>query len=205
MRPVRFLALGAALAVAMPLTAAGTASAGTGHRSRGLAVEVLSGRADLVTGGDALVEVTGVRRASDVRVRLNGRDVTAAFAVRPGGRFQGLVEGLRLGRNDLRVTPRSRYAAGAALTLTNHPVGGPVFAGPQVQPWDCELHPEQTGLGAPQDAQCNTPTVFRYVYKSSSGGGITSSIMLIRPSAGVTTSLFIRKVPLSTVTNRSAK
>ena len=103
MRPVRFLALGAALAVAMPLLAAGTASAGTGHGSRRLAIEVVSGRADLVTGGDALVEVTGVRRASDVRVRLNGRDVSPAFAVRPGGRFQGLVHGLRVGRNDLRV------------------------------------------------------------------------------------------------------
>jgi hypothetical protein len=168
MRPLRSLALAAALAVVLPLGSGSAASAGTGHGPGDLRISVVSGRADLVTGGDALVEVTGVRNPADVRVRLNGRDVTATFAVRPGGRYQGVVEGLRLGRNDLRAT--TRHGRGAAITLTNHAIGGPVFAGPQVQPWDCRLQPEETGLGAPQDAQCNTPTVFRYVYRSSSGG-----------------------------------
>jgi hypothetical protein len=200
MRPVRFLALGAAPAVALPLTsAAGAASAGTGPGPRGLAVQVVSGRADLVTGGDALVEVTGVRRGGDVRVRLNGRDVTGRFAVRPNGRYQGLVDGLRVGRNDLRVTA-GRYGGGAGITLTNHAIGGPLFAGPQVQPWDCALQPAQTGLGAPQDAQCNTPTVFSYVYRSTAGGGFRpydpaappADVATTTTDAGVTVPFVVR-------------
>ena len=42
-------------------------------------VRVLSGRADtdMVSGGDALVEVTGV---DDARITLNGQDVSNAFS-----------------------------------------------------------------------------------------------------------------------------
>jgi hypothetical protein len=177
MRPVRFrhagrvaVALSAAAVLTLP---GGGASAGTGqsHSPGYLRISVLSGRADLVTGGDALVRVDGARRAG-VRVTLNGADVTTSFAVRPNGALEGLVTGLRTGRNELRATPRARHGRGAAITLTNHPVGGPVFAGPQVQPWDCDLHPASTGLAAPVDAACNTPTVYRWLYKSTAGGGL---------------------------------
>ena len=143
------------------------AAAGTAR----VAIQVVSNRADLVSGGDALVEVTGVRAAdvAKTKVTLGGADVTQQFAVRPGGKYLGLVTGLKDGRNELRV---SSPAGGAKLTVTNHPRGGPVFAGPQVQPWDCNLRSATTGLGAPTDAQCNTPTVYRYVYKSTAGGAL---------------------------------
>jgi hypothetical protein len=93
------------------------------------------------------------------------------------------VTGLRVGRNDLRVTARG---GGAAITLTNHPVGGPLFAGPQVQPWDCTFAAD-TGLGAPRDAQCNTATVFRYVYKSTAGGAFKAYDPAAPPSDVATT------------------
>ena len=48
---------------------------------------------------------------------------------------------------------------GAKLRVTNHPIGGPVFSGPQLQPWKCQA----TAV----DAQCNQPPAFSYVYKSS--------------------------------------
>jgi hypothetical protein len=73
-----------------------------GHGNR-LAIEVLSNRADLLSGGNALVEVKLSKHAnpSRVRVDLNGTDVTSAFAVRSDGRFVGLVTGLAVGENTL--------------------------------------------------------------------------------------------------------
>ncbi|WP_143677543.1 DUF6351 family protein, partial [Streptomyces scabiei] len=50
-------------------------------------IRVLSNRADLVSGGDALVEVAlpSGGTPENVRVDVDGRDVTSAFAVRPDG------------------------------------------------------------------------------------------------------------------------
>ncbi|HST82169.1 MAG TPA: DUF6351 family protein [Kineosporiaceae bacterium] len=161
-RGLLILLLGLALVV--PLSA--SAQASPAHHAA-LALRVLSGRADTVSGGDALVEVVG--GSAGTVVRLNGRDVSRQFAVRADGRFVGLVTGLRVGRNEMRA--RARHRIDARLALTNHPLGGPVFSGPQVQPWDCNLHPAQTGLGLPVDAQCNTPTVISYRYLPTGGGG----------------------------------
>jgi hypothetical protein len=62
-----------AAVAALTLVPAGTASAAQ--------LEVLSNRADLISGGDALVQAP---RGSTVQV--DGRNVTSAFAVRPDGR-----------------------------------------------------------------------------------------------------------------------
>ena len=127
-----------------------------------LTVRTLSNRADLVSGGNALVEVAmpPTSKAAQVRIDVNGRDVTSAFAVRPDGRFYGRVEGLRIGDNVL--TAKEPTAGASRLTVTNHPLGGPVFAGKQVQPWICTTG--QAGLGAPNDDQCNVDPVFAYQY-----------------------------------------
>jgi hypothetical protein len=132
-----------------------------------LEINVLSNRADLVSGGNALVQILlpATEDPSAVQVALNGQDVTSAFAVRPNGQFAGLVTGLRDGPNELTATAPS---GGAQITITNHPKGGPVFAGPQVQPWECTT--QANGLGPAEDAQCNAPTTYRYVYKSSLTG-----------------------------------
>lgn len=127
-----------------------------------LALRVLSNRADLISGGDALVTVDvppGVDPGS-IAVDVNGRDVTEAFGVRDDGTFSGLVTGLGLGESLLRA--RAAGATGAQLEVTNHPIGGPVFSGPQIQPWTCSE-------GA-RDAQCNRPPAFRFLYKSTEGG-----------------------------------
>src|SRR2546430_4025913 len=109
----------------------------------GFEINVLGNRADLVSGGDALVEVvlpTGVAPAT-VRVSVNGGDATAAFAVRENGRFMGVVEGLADGDNDVQafVDPASgaTFRPRASLTITNHPIGGPVFSGAQLPPRGC--------------------------------------------------------------------
>jgi len=124
---------------------------------------VRSNRADLISGGDALVEI-----AQDaISVRLNGTDVTPVFVKSKDGRRIGRITGLALGENHL-VVARAGGGARQALTITNHPIGGPVFAGPQVQPWSCAT--EVNDLGAPLDEQCNTPAVYRWQYKSTVTG-----------------------------------
>jgi hypothetical protein len=139
-------------------------------------VKVLGNRADLVSGGDALVEVVLPKKAkvsfSDIRVTLNGNDVTPAFAVRSNGRFVGLVTGLAVGKNQLAaVGPHGR---GERITVTNHPIGGPVISGAQVQPWTCTTKvasptANNPDLGDPLDAQCNIAApVLRYQYRNAS-------------------------------------
>src|SRR6266542_6898922 len=58
-------------------------------------IVVLSNRADLISGGDALVEIILPDKAKanpdDVKIDVDGHDVTSAFAVRADGRFYGLV------------------------------------------------------------------------------------------------------------------
>ncbi|MET7332919.1 DUF6351 family protein [Nonomuraea sp. NPDC005650] len=117
-----------------------------------LAVEVLSNRADLVSGGDALVRVTGSAR---VQVELNGADVTSRFASGTDGTLTGLVDGLSPGRNVLTVRPPRGRAE--RLTITDHPSGGPVFSGAQVRPWQCQT--AENGLGPALNDQCDAAPV----------------------------------------------
>lgn len=138
-------------------------------------IHVLSNRADLISGGDALVEVvapTGTD-VTTLAVELDGINVTSAFAVRADGRYLGLVSGLREGSNVLRVAAAGR--TGTSITLTNHPIGGPVISGPQVAEWVCATKvasPTATNpdLGDPLDAKCNIQApVFRYQYRTLGG------------------------------------
>jgi len=128
-------------------------------------IKSLSNRADLLSGGDALIELrlpAGVDVAA-LRFEVDGRDVASAFALRPNGRVMGLVTGLTEGRQTL--TARLPDGGGASLLLTNHPNGGPVFAGEQVQPWPC--------LAGATDAQCNRPVSYQLKYRSSRPGANT--------------------------------
>ena len=134
-------------------------------------IVVLSNRADLISGGDALVEIILPDKAkanpSDVKVDVDGHDVTSAFAVRADGRFYGLVTGLPNGASVLRA--KVPNGPGARITLTNHPIGGPVVSGPQVEPWICSTDTLNPSLGPAVDEQCNAPTQYRYIYRTTTG------------------------------------
>jgi Tannase-like family of unknown function (DUF6351) len=122
-------------------------------------ITVLSNRADLISGGEALVAITLPKgsRPSKLQVKAGKRDVTKSFAVRPNGRYEGLVTGLRNGKNILSaVLPNGR---GARITITNHLIGGPVFSGPQIEPWTCQP--------TARDKQCDEPPKFSYLYQST--------------------------------------
>lgn len=149
-----------------PVTAADTqqpAARENGPHAQ-FAIRVLSNRADLLSGGDALVEValpSGLA-TPDIQADVDGRDVTDFLVKVDNERFMGLVTGLVEGPNLLTV-----HVPGVGdqqITLTNHAIGGPIFSGPQLQPWVCRT--EEEGLGPPLDAKCNAPTVVSYLYQS---------------------------------------
>ena len=106
-------------------------------------VDVVSSRADQVSGGDALVRIEA-RRRHDLRVFRNGAEVTDAFE-REGRDLVGLVDGLRLGRNRITVYDGRRRVA--KQHLENHPIEGPIFSGPHQRPFVCKTI--QAGLGEP--------------------------------------------------------
>ena len=135
------------------------ASAGAALGAGDVRLEVLSNRPDLISDGNALVgvQLPPGASATKLKVLVGKRDVSSAFARRANGGIEGLIEGLEVGTNVVVATiPDGR---GARLRIVNHPNGGPVFAGPQPQPWKCQK-------GA-LDAQCNQPPTFKYVYKST--------------------------------------
>lgn len=160
-RGVTLLVLVPALLLALvPLPAASSAE----QAPDPVTLEVLSTRADLVSGGDARVRVglpDGVDPAT-VRLDVDGRDVTEAFAPRPNGEVEGLLTGLAVGDNTLTATLAD--GSGATLEITDHPQGGPVFSGPQIQPWTC-------AEGA-LDEQCNRPPTYEHFYKRTGRSGL---------------------------------
>ena len=130
--------------------------------SQDIDVEVLSSFPELVTGGDALVKVTGAAAAPSVT--LDGTDLSAAFVADGDLGWIGLVEGLRDGDNRLEV---SAGPSQTALTLTNRPINGTLFAGPQQTPFVCEN--EAHGLVPATDENCTAPTVTGYFYRNTGG------------------------------------
>ena len=155
-RPVRSLVAAGLLAASVTMPARATDV---------VQIDVLSNRADLISGGDALVAI-GLppgTNPSDVAVDVDGRDVSGSFAVRADGRLTGLVTGLTLGTNVLRAVLGN--GSGASITITNTGLNGPIFAGPQIQPWTC---PPNT------DPLCNRVPTYTYVYKPARGGSFTA-------------------------------
>lgn len=146
------------------------------HGSRNFKFEVLSSRPYMVSGGDALVRVSVKKRdvrLSDVRIALNGANVTGAFVADAGaGTLTGLVTGLRLGRNQLEVGAKGKGRADAGITLTNYPIQGPIISGPHEFPFACTTEtfvpfPGGPALGAPLDSDCSIPRRVQYVYRTT--------------------------------------
>jgi len=155
-----------------------------------LEIVTLSNRADLISGGDALVEVRVPKQVSlsAVKVKLNGHDITSSFKSNAAARtLRGLVTGLAEGRNDLVAVDGGKgngkgEGKEVRLTVTNHPIGGPVISGPQITPYFCATNvfqpatattpaPNFSGLSTPAvDAQCNIATEFKLYYRTTTAG-----------------------------------
>jgi hypothetical protein len=133
-----------------------------------LELRTASTRPETVSGGEVLVQIVLPRTvaADRVAVTLNGRDVRSAF--RPGSQprtLTGLVAGLTVGSNQIEASaPGERRAQ---LTIVNHPITGPVIAGPHQTPFVCET--ESFGLGPAVDRNCNVQTRVEYFYRVRAG------------------------------------
>ena len=92
---------------------------GTSIEKDSLKIEVLSNRAELLSGGDALIEISGSTDLATVRVSAGERDVTSAFLPTADGRkLRGLVTGLPEGTTVLTATQLRGKGATMTLTIT---------------------------------------------------------------------------------------
>ncbi len=155
-------------------------------------LRTVSGRADMISGGDALVETNAP--SEKFSATLNGSDISSAFkAGKKAGVMLARLDGLKVGKNLLEI----KSAKGSAkLEITNYPITGPVFSGPHQKPFVCQS--EQAGLGVALDEECSVKTVVSYVYKSSTPpppaqgrgrggagpGGLPEGFKAYDPSAG---------------------
>lgn len=166
----------ALLAVASGLvTAAGLLPAigASGAPPNRLTITPVSAPAPAITGGSALIRISGSHelRPSDVDIRVNGRAAKGFITdrTRPGSLI-GNISGLRVGRNT--VTARSDDASGQVV-LTDRAADGPLFSGPKETPFICDTadFASVTGkpLGPPTDADCSAPTRVDYLYKATDG------------------------------------
>ena len=138
----------------------------------------LSNRADLISGGDSLIEVqlTDSLSLKELSVDLNGEDISHRLQLNQDGSVLVLVDGLKICENVITAWAGD---VSATLALTNYPRGGPVFSGPQIQPWVCatpEAHPGDddtpftvaSGLGSiATDAQCNIAAEIKHYYRTT--------------------------------------
>lgn len=138
-------------------------------------LEVLSSPPELVSGGDARVAIDLPWNLPVwlVEIRLNGDDITDVFQRIPRTRtLEGVVTGLEEGDNLLEVGTRvGRGRPSAELVLTNHDVRGPIFSGPQQQPFLCADDGDRANaeLGPALDDHCSVETVVSFKYRTTGG------------------------------------
>jgi hypothetical protein len=180
-----------------------------GGATNSFRIVTLSNRPDKVSGGDALIRVDVPHDVplQSVTIKRNGLDITSAFRLDPSlHAFVGLVTGLRAGQNWVEVFSSSDRPA-AQLSLTNFDLTGPVFSGPQQQPFICETQnfrlPDGSLLGPPLDANCSVKAVITYVYRPAGANGLPDSAVVkplragaaLPPDIAWTTTTTGRKVP----------
>jgi len=170
-------------------------------------IKTLSNRADLISDGDALVQVTAPKNVpmKKVTLILNDKDVTASFVADPeAGTFRGVLTGLVVGANTF-IADSNGNGNGrpfASLTITNHVRGGPILLGSQAGPWICATPtpvaasgntPASNASGLTTfavDAQCNIATEFKLFYRTTAAGCSTGLPDPSPPAAPPTNNCF---------------
>lgn len=135
-------------------------------------MNLVSSPADRVTGDEALfdIELLEVKPGERLQVLANGVDHAVAFAIDEAtGHLVGKVGGLTPGATQVEV----KYAGYTArLPLTVYPKAGPVFSGPQSQPFLCASNFNRTGGTQMQllgDGKCSAKTLVSYFWVSTTG------------------------------------
>jgi Tannase-like family of unknown function (DUF6351) len=150
-------------------------------------IHTLSNRADLISDGDALIEVRAPKNVpmQKVTLTLNGADVTSSFVADDSARtFRGVLEGMKDGENTFvaDANGQGRGRPWASLTITNHVRGGPILLSAQTMPWVCATPspvpasgntPASNASGlstSAVDAQCNIATEYKLFYRTTTPG-----------------------------------
>src|SRR6516162_985453 len=170
-------------------------------------IVTLSNRADLISGGNALVEVRVPKNVplKKVTLWLNGHEVTAAFQTNEVAcTMRGLLTGLVVGETE-KLDDSNGNGNGrprATLRILNHPIGGPVLLGSQTQPWICATPtpvaesgntPASNASGLTTfavDAQCNIATEYKLFYRTITPGCSTALPDPSPPAAPPTNNCF---------------
>jgi hypothetical protein len=155
-----------------------------GTQAFALEVSVISSAPELATGGDALIQITGLTRLPAVTLR--GRQVRVDLRTDPKdpGKWLGVLYGLLDGNNELTVTSGRESAS---LTIVNHPINGTLFAGPQDAPFLCELDsfgfkPTNTTHLDPRNADCAVSPQVAYYYRDTAGKWKPFDVNAARPA-----------------------
>jgi hypothetical protein len=198
---MRYTSTAAALAACvLALTACGGGGdqAGAGERAIPLAatpsdaamtvkLSVLSSAPEFVSGGDARIHVRAAPGLRDKLVLLvNGEPVDITLKEVADG-LEGVVSGLRNGSNLLQVKHGN---VRDSITLTNWPITGPMFTGPQQTPFVCTTNQgavnrqplvdtptapgykvtDAAGKTVGYSRNCSIETFVSYSYRNTSGG-----------------------------------
>jgi hypothetical protein len=145
----------------------------------GFEVRVVSARAEMVSGGDVLIEIAAPPSAGTrVAITVNGHGPNAEIKPTPRGSLSASVtaaprlvvrlKDLQLGPNVIEVGVQGQRPA-VRLTIVNHPIAGPVISGPHQTPFNCET--QAFGFGPPLDADCTVATRVEYFYRSQQQEG----------------------------------
>lgn len=144
-------------------------------------IDVLSSAPEQVSGDDAriAVHVPFFTSQYGIAISVNGEDQTDAFEWdRHRRTLEGVVTGLELGDNLVEVSSggsghkHGHQAPTTELVLTNHPVTGPIFSGPQQEVFVCadDGDRENAELGPAIDEDCSVETVVSFKYRTTGGG-----------------------------------
>jgi hypothetical protein len=155
------------IAILVGVAVAFGSSDGASQSAARLEIRALSSRPDLVSGGDALVEIKppAGTQPGQVSLLLNGQEVAHQLKRDPvTGGLRGLITGLVVGENTLLATIKSAQTQ-ASLKLTNYPITGPILSGPHLTPYECRT--VESGLGQPLDANCSAKQQIAYFYRAA--------------------------------------
>ena len=106
-----------------------------------ISLQLLSSQPEQVSGGDARIAVLAPKAdQGQIELWLNDKQISPTLAA-SDDRLEGVVSGLKLGANTLSLRHKTRGKLDT-LTLTNHPITGPMFAGPKQEPFVCTVSTE---------------------------------------------------------------
>jgi len=168
------------------------------------AVRVVSSAPDQVSGGDARLHIDVPRTVPlhQVEVWVNGSNQRDRFSAVPGvRRLSGVVHGLETGDNVIEVRPNGKGKGrpdAVRMTLTNHPVTGPIFSGEHQYPFVCTTTNAGLGQPIPDDPgtgtrvivngetvgysrNCSAATQVQFLYRSTGGSWNSYTPGMARP------------------------